>query len=91
MLDLEELEENEIEHIRMNYRKLASEARKSIEQGLNDTDFDEVSDVEWTTRKRRSPFGCLLRKNATDLARRTAKSLFWSIFRPRADELTARR
>ncbi len=49
LLDLEELEEHEIEHIRKNYRKLAAAARKSIEQGLIDTDCDEVSDEkdEW--------------------------------------------
>src|SRR3979409_719272 len=33
LLDLEELDEEEIEHIRRDYRKLAEEARKAIEQG----------------------------------------------------------
>ena len=42
LLDLEELDEEEIEHIRRDYRKLAEEARKSIEQGLRDTDCREV-------------------------------------------------
>ncbi len=46
LLDLEELEENEIEHIRRNYRRLAASARKSIEQGLIDTDCEEVEEVE---------------------------------------------
>ena len=48
LLDLEELEEHEIEHIRKNYRNLAAAARKSIEQGLIDTDCDEVSDEKNT-------------------------------------------
>jgi hypothetical protein len=39
---LEELDEGEIEHIRRDYRKLAEEARKAIEQGLRDTDCREV-------------------------------------------------
>ena len=42
LLDLEELDEEEIEHIRRDYRKLAEEARKAIEQGLRDTDCREV-------------------------------------------------
>ena len=44
LLDLEELEEHEIEHIRRNYGKLAAAARKSIEQGSIDTDCDEVEE-----------------------------------------------
>jgi low affinity Fe/Cu permease len=44
LLDLEELEEHEIEHIRKNYRKLAEEARKEISKGLRDTDRPDVSD-----------------------------------------------
>src|SRR4051812_12412168 len=42
LLDLEELDEEEIEHIRRDYRKLAEEARKSIAKGLRDTDCREV-------------------------------------------------
>jgi len=42
LLDLEELDEEEIEHIRRDYRKLAEEARKAIEKGLRDTDCREV-------------------------------------------------
>jgi low affinity Fe/Cu permease len=43
LLDLEELDEEEIEHIRRDYRKLAAEARKAIEEGRGDTHCDEVN------------------------------------------------
>ena len=33
LLDLEELDEDEIEHIRRDYRKLAAKARKAIKKG----------------------------------------------------------
>jgi low affinity Fe/Cu permease len=46
LLDIEELDEEEIEHIRKDYRKLASSARKAINKGLPDTDCAEVSDCE---------------------------------------------
>jgi low affinity Fe/Cu permease len=42
LLDLEELDEREIEHIRKNYRHLAAEARNAIAQGLGDTDRRDV-------------------------------------------------
>jgi low affinity Fe/Cu permease len=42
LLDLEELDEDEIEHIRRDYRNLAAKARKAIEQGMNDTDCREL-------------------------------------------------
>ncbi len=42
LLDLEELDEEEIEHIRRDYRKLAAEARKAIKKGRSDTDCREV-------------------------------------------------
>src|SRR5256714_13372364 len=42
LLDLEELDEEEIEHIRRDYRKLAEEARKAIEKGMKDTDCHEI-------------------------------------------------
>ena len=50
LLDLEELDEEEIEHIRRDYRKLAEEARKAIEQGLRDTDCREVVHLEEKSR-----------------------------------------
>jgi low affinity Fe/Cu permease len=42
LLDLEELDEGEIEHIRRDYRRLAQDARKAIKKGLTDTDCAEV-------------------------------------------------
>ena len=42
LLDLEELDESEIEHIRRDYRNLAEKARKEIEQGMKDTDCREI-------------------------------------------------
>jgi low affinity Fe/Cu permease len=42
LLDLEELDEEEIEHIRRDYRAMAAAARKAIQQGLRDTDCREI-------------------------------------------------
>jgi len=42
LLDLEELDESEIEHIRRDYRNLAAEARNEIEKGMKDTDCREI-------------------------------------------------
>src|SRR3954462_3580349 len=42
LLDLEDLDEGEIEHIRHDYRKLAEEARKAIKKGRSDTDCREI-------------------------------------------------
>jgi low affinity Fe/Cu permease len=52
LLDLEELDAKQIEHIRKNYRDLASAARQEIEMGLSDTDRREV--VERSGKKRRN-------------------------------------
>ena len=51
LLDLEELDEQEIEHIRKNYRELADEARKEIKKGLTDTHAREVADKGKPRRK----------------------------------------
>jgi low affinity Fe/Cu permease len=42
LLDLEELDEAEIEHIRRDYRKLAAEARDAIKKGKSDTAARDV-------------------------------------------------
>jgi low affinity Fe/Cu permease len=42
LLDLEELDEEDIEHIRRDYRNLAERARKAIEKGVKDTACEEV-------------------------------------------------
>jgi len=52
LLDLEELDEREIEHIRKNYRESAAAARKAINEGLSDTDRREVK--EQSSGKRRA-------------------------------------
>jgi low affinity Fe/Cu permease len=44
LLDLEELEEHELDRIRLNYLKLAKKAREELRQGISDTgraDMDE--------------------------------------------------
>jgi low affinity Fe/Cu permease len=46
LLDLEELDDTEIEHIRRDYRNLAAQARKAIEKGMKDTACDELGDRE---------------------------------------------
>ena len=46
LLDLEELDEEDIEHIRRDYRKLAAKARKAIEKGLKDTGCVEMTNDE---------------------------------------------
>jgi low affinity Fe/Cu permease len=43
LLDLEDLDEAEIEHIRRDYRKLAKEARIALKKGKSDTDCREVA------------------------------------------------
>lgn len=54
LLDLEELDESEIEHIRRDYRNLAAKARKAIEQGMKDTDCRELEhEIEEARGKKR--------------------------------------
>jgi low affinity Fe/Cu permease len=53
LLDLEELDEEEIEHIRRDYRNLATEARKAIAKGMKDTDCREIKhEIEEAVRKK---------------------------------------
>ena len=42
LLDLEEMEEKDLVELHKNYLRLADEARKHIEQGIEDTDVPEV-------------------------------------------------
>jgi low affinity Fe/Cu permease len=42
LLDLEDLDDEEIEHIRRDYRELAAKAREAIENGMKDTACAEV-------------------------------------------------
>jgi low affinity Fe/Cu permease len=53
LLDLEELDESEIEHIRRDYRKLAEEAREAIEHGKADTDCREPEHRKPTGKRKR--------------------------------------
>jgi low affinity Fe/Cu permease len=52
LLDLEELDEEEIDHIRKDYRDLAAEARKAIAKGQRDTDSRDVKHKEAPKRKK---------------------------------------
>jgi low affinity Fe/Cu permease len=51
LLDLEELDDREIEHIRKNYRDLAASARVAIKKGLNDTERRELEDQPKVERR----------------------------------------
>jgi low affinity Fe/Cu permease len=42
LLDLEELDEAEIEHIRRDYCNLAAKVREAIQKGFRDTDCDDL-------------------------------------------------
>jgi low affinity Fe/Cu permease len=42
LLDLEEMEEKDLVELRKNYLRLAEEARKHLEQGIEDTDVPDV-------------------------------------------------
>jgi low affinity Fe/Cu permease len=54
LLDLEDLDEAEIEHIRHDYRNLASEARKAIKKGMTDTDCREIKhEIEKAVRSKK--------------------------------------
>ena len=55
LLDLEELDEDEIEHVRRDYRKLAADARAAIENGMKDTACDEVNHCDEDEVARKKP------------------------------------
>lgn len=55
LLDLEELDEDEIEHVRRDYRKLAADARKEIAKGRKDTACEEVNHREEDDAARKKP------------------------------------
>jgi low affinity Fe/Cu permease len=42
LLDLEELDEDQLDRIRANYQKLATDARKALDAGANDTDIPDI-------------------------------------------------
>jgi low affinity Fe/Cu permease len=44
LLDLEELDDKELDHIRMGYEKLASKARDKLRKGESDTDVFEMEE-----------------------------------------------
>jgi len=44
LLDLEELDQAELDHIRRNYESLAAEARIALRKGLRDTGRPEIAD-----------------------------------------------
>jgi low affinity Fe/Cu permease len=48
LLNLEELDEKELDLIRVNYVKLAEEARKALQQGKIDTGVPEVANGRTT-------------------------------------------
>ncbi len=67
LLDLEELDEADIEHIRRDYRHLAASAREAIAQGRQDTACSELERREESAREKegqRAP-------QATDAGSRT--------------------
>jgi low affinity Fe/Cu permease len=56
LLDLEELDESEIEHIRRDYRNLAASAREAIQKGMRDTDCHDLEHRdESDDKKKRVP------------------------------------
>ena len=46
LLDLEELEEHELDGIRLRYSKLAKKAREELRQGISDTDSPDMDKKE---------------------------------------------
>jgi hypothetical protein len=46
LLDLEELDEKDLDRIRINYQKLAERARRDLKEGKIDTEIGDLDDVK---------------------------------------------
>ncbi|MFZ0134386.1 MAG: low affinity iron permease family protein [Desulfobacterales bacterium] len=53
LLDLEELDDKQLDAIRKNYQRLATEAREHLLEGLGDTDAPEVDNSKETSADRK--------------------------------------
>ena len=51
LLDLEELDDKELDHIRREYRDLAENSRKCLEKGEGDTDCEDLPHVRKGVKK----------------------------------------
>jgi low affinity Fe/Cu permease len=49
LLDLEELEDHELDRIRLNYSNLAKKAREELRQGISDTDSPDIDKKDSAT------------------------------------------
>jgi len=49
LLDLEELEDHELDRIRLNYSKLAKKAREELRQGISDTGHPDMEQTDSAT------------------------------------------
>jgi len=49
LLDLEELEDHELDQIRLRYSNLAKKAREELRQGISDTDSPDMDEKDSTT------------------------------------------
>jgi low affinity Fe/Cu permease len=49
LLDLEELEDRELDRIRLNYSNLAKKAREDLRQGISDTDSPDIDKKDSAT------------------------------------------
>jgi hypothetical protein len=49
LLDLEDLEEDELDRIRLDYSRLAKEARAELQQGISDTDHTDMDKKDSST------------------------------------------
>jgi len=49
LLDLEDLDEDELDRIRMNYSNLAKKAREELKQGISDTGHNDMDKKDSST------------------------------------------